>query len=473
MLISGCGLWLDSLAAPDDAGPIDARTIDAGADDQCTEASDCAALAGVCSSGVCNPRTRRCELAPVPDGTPCEDGDACSSGDACAGGTCVGEPTDCSDLDDVCVRGVCDPATGACMPVESDGVVCDDGDACTSDDVCSAGRCVDGCAAMSDACNVGSCNAMTGTCEIAMLPDGVTCDDEDLCTATTTCTSGVCAGPRRDCRFAGDQCNSGECDPATGMCRAVPVPDGTACDDGDLCTMLEACTAGLCTAGVAVDCSRLDDPCNAGRCAPASGECEAIPVADGTLCDDSNPCTTTDACVAGSCAGGLEGFRLHEVYGGTPDYIEVVNTGVCTLDIGGLFVQWSTQAFCGGRLLPGSFTFPSATVSPSGVYRVTDSTSPRSNEVYAGQNICDHPQAWGWYALCRGPCRADCSNMLDYFEKRSATLPTGTFACASFLPEPLNALPALFSDSATRVGFTGSGASGSLSDWALRPFSRD
>ncbi len=60
----------------------------------------------------------------APDATP--DG-----GDLCDG-------VDCSALDDPCSRGVCDPATGACvregMP---DGTACDDGDPCTTGDVCT------------------------------------------------------------------------------------------------------------------------------------------------------------------------------------------------------------------------------------------------------------------------------------------------------------------------------------------------
>jgi hypothetical protein len=57
-------------------------------------------------------------------------------------------------------------------------------------------------------------------------------------------------------------CNGLEaCDPGTGQCRvAVPVPDGTPCDDDDLCNGLEACDAasGQCQVSQAVLCEGLE-----------------------------------------------------------------------------------------------------------------------------------------------------------------------------------------------------------------------
>lgn len=43
-----------------------------------------------------------------------------------------------------------------------------------------------------------------------------------------------------------DMCNTGTCDPTTGACTAVPVADGTSCDDADMCTSGDVCSAGVC-----------------------------------------------------------------------------------------------------------------------------------------------------------------------------------------------------------------------------------
>jgi hypothetical protein len=51
---------------------------------------------------------------------------------------------DCSDLDDECVVGVCNPDDGTCgTDAVNEDMACDDGDACTVDEVCQAGTCVD------------------------------------------------------------------------------------------------------------------------------------------------------------------------------------------------------------------------------------------------------------------------------------------------------------------------------------------
>ena len=73
----------------------------------------------------------------------CDDGSACSGTASCVEGYCVrGEAADCSDLDDACVVGRCDPDSGGCLAEpRPDGTPCDDGFYCTSDDVCMDGVC--------------------------------------------------------------------------------------------------------------------------------------------------------------------------------------------------------------------------------------------------------------------------------------------------------------------------------------------
>lgn len=80
--------------------------------------------------------------------------------------------------------------------------------------------------------------------------------------------------------------------------------DGTSCNDGDPCTQTAQCVAGTCTRTAAVTCV-AQDPCHvAGVCDSALGGCTNPPANDGATCQDGNACTTGDTCQAGTCIGG-------------------------------------------------------------------------------------------------------------------------------------------------------------------------
>src|SRR5262249_54256515 len=100
--------------------------------DQCHAPGTCAPAAGTCS----NPNK--------PDGTVCNDGNACTQTDTCQGGSCAGSnPVVCVPLDQCHTPGVCNTTTGVCSPSQLalDGATCDDGIACTTNDICRAGTC--------------------------------------------------------------------------------------------------------------------------------------------------------------------------------------------------------------------------------------------------------------------------------------------------------------------------------------------
>jgi hypothetical protein len=138
------------------------------------------------------------------------------------------------------------------------------------------------------------------TSECAGELDGVPCNDGNPCTVSDACSNGKCAGAPKSCPGK-DACNVGACDP-TGACIVRPAIDGTACTDGNPCTTPDVCVAGACTAGPPIVCADVD-ACNAGTCNMASGKCVAAPKTNGTKCDDGNACTTGDVCTAGKCAG--------------------------------------------------------------------------------------------------------------------------------------------------------------------------
>lgn len=134
---------------------------------------------------------------------------------------CMG--VDCSGLDGPCVRGVCDPGTGACgAQPRADGTACDDGDACTMDDACAAGACggaAADCSAMDGPCVIGTCDPSLG-CTTAPRADGADCDADPSDCVAETCQAGACTGaPAADC----SACASGGTVCAGGACGAAPT----------------------------------------------------------------------------------------------------------------------------------------------------------------------------------------------------------------------------------------------------------
>jgi hypothetical protein len=150
------------------------------------------------------------------------------------------------------------------------------------------------------------------------------------------CVGGVCQGQPLDCSAApvDDECDVAVCNLGNGLCQSQPDPskNGQSCIEGsDVCQVNEVCSNGDCVGGTPKDCSALTAPCQEGTCHPVTGQCIAVatpgvacvvaadqcntgecdasatcnpvPVANGTLCNDSNTCTTGDSCTAGICGG--------------------------------------------------------------------------------------------------------------------------------------------------------------------------
>jgi len=189
-----------------------------------------------------------------------------------------------------------------CCEYDSD---CDDGINCT-DDVCVNHVCQnnpdDGLCPADTVCADYYCDAELD-CQVDYRPNGYPCDDGLYCTVSDQCVGGVCtAGPARDCSAAGNQCNNGVCNESADTCEAQPKPNGTTCDDTLYCTVNDQCTGGVC-GGSARDCSAYTNQCNNGVCNESADTCEAQPKPNGTTCDDDDVCTDPDACENGVCEG--------------------------------------------------------------------------------------------------------------------------------------------------------------------------
>jgi len=88
--------------------------------------------------------------------------------------------------------------------------------------------------------------------------------------------------------------------PALG-CPNLFAPDGTACNDANLCTRVDACEAGACTGAEPVTCTS-DDQCKLAFCNPSSGRAGSR-ASEGALCDDGGGCTTGERATPGRASG--------------------------------------------------------------------------------------------------------------------------------------------------------------------------
>ena len=93
-----------------------------------------------------------------------------------------------------------------------------------------------------------------------------------------------------------------------GTCTAVT---GFGCDDGNPCTHGETCMAGgVCGGGTPLDCDAMDTTCRDFSC-DGTATCASAPRAVGMGCDDGDATTTGDMCQAdGSCMGTVGGCAL-------------------------------------------------------------------------------------------------------------------------------------------------------------------
>ena len=206
--------------------------------------TQCASDGNPCTTDGCNPLTGACH---EPKDGPCDDGSLCTSFDACLAGVCVGGPTACIDDANPCTLPGCDPKTGACGTPMPDGAPCDDGALCASTGTCQGGTCLfttAGCPDDGSPCTLEMCTP--AGCKTQSF-DGSPCEDGNLCTTGDVCGKGICQPGAPTLCNDGNPCTLDGCSPGFG-CMSGPAPDGTPCGAG------QTCFGGFCGPVVPVTC---------------------------------------------------------------------------------------------------------------------------------------------------------------------------------------------------------------------------
>lgn len=251
-----------------------------------------------CQRSACNPATGRCSIIQLDDDRPCADDNSCTYDEICVAGECSGTEIPCND-ENLCTDDYCDQY-GGCFHAYNT-VACEDGDPCSVQDHCFNGACMPGPDRECDdnkPCTMDLCSSTTGCYAVPITEPGIACDTGDLCVVDSTCQNGLCVGERRNCED-GDPCTDNYCDSMDGLCKKRN--NSSPCEDGNVCTVNDYCSAGACRSGSSRDCSDTD-ACTADRCIVGTG-CVNDPITGCQHCPDGldSECVSPYICKVGVC----------------------------------------------------------------------------------------------------------------------------------------------------------------------------
>ncbi len=307
-----------------------------------------------------------------------DDGDTGDSDGMTAGSMTNGSMTNGSMTD----ASMTDPDTGEDMGTESVSATSPDTGEdsstglpevdCTTDRECVA--------AFPDLGPCAEPRCVEDMCAAVAINEGGDCDDGDVCNGPDACTEGECThGPALDCDDT-ESCTDDTCDPVAG-CQWTPVPDGTDCDDGNLCNGAASCESGACSNPGPLVCND-GNPCTSDACDAVRG-CPYDPVADDTPCADAFGCNGDETCQDGACANAPD-VVCDDVNDCTSD--ACVEPGVCQ------FTNLPEFSACGdaGQCLGGNCAcFVAGTM-------VDTEEGPRAIEtIAAGDRVATYDQVTG------------------------------------------------------------------------------
>jgi len=186
---------------------------------------------------------------------------------------------------------------------------------------------------LSDTCVDDDNPCTTVSCESAFTPSPFhlgdhckntpitgTCDDANACTSSDVCSAGVCVGDPKNCGD-GNECTADNCNPQTGLCANPNSPNEATCGSlGDgVCDLQDRCDgSGSCideVAEVTVSCRAASNDCDVEEFCDGAGSCPAdVLEPAGTVCGIPADgvklnCDGTGICVLSSaitCGDGTE-----------------------------------------------------------------------------------------------------------------------------------------------------------------------
>jgi formylglycine-generating enzyme required for sulfatase activity len=161
-----------------------------------------------CTADFCTPG-KGCESQVAPG--KCEDGNPCTSNDYCVDGLCLPGPDTCACTED-----------WQCLKY-------DDGNFCNGIWTCDTKQSPSRCAYNASkvvvcppspvpGCKEYLCRPGDGICELVIQPDGRACDDGNGCTLEDQCAAGKCEG--KACALLGLNCLNGQCSDCFPSCSA-------------------------------------------------------------------------------------------------------------------------------------------------------------------------------------------------------------------------------------------------------------
>lgn len=250
-----------------------------------------------CTADACNPATGKCANTPI-SGCTQEQPECVSNSDCNDGNQCT---------DDLCVM-------NACEYIPDNGNTCITGSLCTSGDKCFNGQCIGTAVDCTDnnPCTADECDNYKG-CTHPHVPYLWACEDGNLCTINDVCVAGKCETAPKKCDD-NNNCTADSCNPANGTCSFNPIagcgqPTGcsiyTNCDDGNVCTK-DSCNVGTGKCQHVVGSCDDNWSCTADSCHEKLGCVNELipncgqPVSCPNGCNDANVCTT-DSCNNGNC----------------------------------------------------------------------------------------------------------------------------------------------------------------------------
>jgi len=248
-------------------------------------------------------------------------------------------------------------------------------------------------------CTIDSCEpsiSFGGGCHHLPVATGGVCEDGNSCTVGDACDgSGHCLGrvqPAGTGCDDGNSCTSGDVCDDGGRCTGASSLPGSSCDDGSLCTSGDTCVAtssgSIVCQGAAKDCAD-GDLCTVDSCDPSTGQCRNA----AATCDDGNACTA-DACDAAT------GACQHANVSGACDDGNYCTTGdSCS---GGNCIGGGPTTACDDHI---SCTVDTCVPGPPYCYHRTDSSlCGPSSECF--QSVCDLTRGCVQQALFGKICHA-------------------------------------------------------------------